>query len=173
MKRSVIILASFICTLLVLPLNGQEKVRIEKDLLREKEIPVEAYYGVQTARALENFQISGIKNQSISRVQHAIKRFVAQHEAILAGMGPAVLTLDDVHVGPTHPNCDALVEPSPVAVVRHRNVFQRRSVRFFGSTVIAIICSSPQALSSQRNGSGIRHLALTDRNDSFQPPRCA
>jgi aspartate ammonia-lyase len=33
--------------------------RIEKDLLGEKEIPADAYYGVQTARALENFQISG------------------------------------------------------------------------------------------------------------------
>ena len=35
-------------------------VRIEKDLLGEKEIPASAYYGVQTARALENFQISGV-----------------------------------------------------------------------------------------------------------------
>lgn len=34
--------------------------RIEKDLLGTKEIPAEAFYGVQTARALENFQISGI-----------------------------------------------------------------------------------------------------------------
>ena len=34
--------------------------RAEKDLLGEKQIPMTAYYGVQTARALENFQISGI-----------------------------------------------------------------------------------------------------------------
>ena len=34
--------------------------RIEKDLLGEKSIPGNAYYGVQTARALENFQLSGI-----------------------------------------------------------------------------------------------------------------
>ncbi len=34
--------------------------RMEKDLLGEKEIPGDAYYGVQTARALENFQISGV-----------------------------------------------------------------------------------------------------------------
>ena len=33
---------------------------MEKDLLGEKEIPADAYYGVQTARALENFQISGV-----------------------------------------------------------------------------------------------------------------
>ena len=36
------------------------KPRLEKDLLGEKEIPASAYYGVQTARALENFQISGV-----------------------------------------------------------------------------------------------------------------
>ena len=34
--------------------------RTEKDLLGEKQIPADAYYGVQTQRALENFQISGI-----------------------------------------------------------------------------------------------------------------
>jgi aspartate ammonia-lyase len=34
--------------------------RMEKDLLGEKAVPADAYYGVQTARALENFRISGI-----------------------------------------------------------------------------------------------------------------
>ena len=34
--------------------------RMERDLLGEKAVPANAYYGVQTARALENFQISGI-----------------------------------------------------------------------------------------------------------------
>ena len=35
-------------------------MRVEKDLLGEKTIPADAYYGVQTARALENFPISGV-----------------------------------------------------------------------------------------------------------------
>jgi aspartate ammonia-lyase len=39
---------------------AQPAQRIEKDLLGEKAVPADAYYGVQTARALENFQISGI-----------------------------------------------------------------------------------------------------------------
>ncbi len=39
---------------------GQQAFRVERDLLGEKEIPADAYYGVQTARALENFQISGV-----------------------------------------------------------------------------------------------------------------
>jgi len=37
--------------------------RREHDLLGEKAIPVDAYYGVQTARALENFHISGVPLQ--------------------------------------------------------------------------------------------------------------
>jgi aspartate ammonia-lyase len=36
------------------------QTRTEKDLLGEKQIPADAYYGVQTARALENFEISGV-----------------------------------------------------------------------------------------------------------------
>jgi aspartate ammonia-lyase len=35
--------------------------RIEKDLLGELAVPADAYYGVQTARALANFHISGIE----------------------------------------------------------------------------------------------------------------
>src|SRR6187549_450659 len=34
--------------------------RIEHDLLGEKAVPKDAYYGVQTARGLENFRISGV-----------------------------------------------------------------------------------------------------------------
>jgi aspartate ammonia-lyase len=37
-----------------------QQFRTEKDLLGEKKIPADAYYGVQTARALENFQVSGV-----------------------------------------------------------------------------------------------------------------
>ena len=38
-----------------------EPTRLEHDLLGEKAVPADAYYGVQTARALENFAISGIE----------------------------------------------------------------------------------------------------------------
>ena len=36
-------------------------VRIEHDLLGDLAVPADAYYGVQTARALENFHISGVQ----------------------------------------------------------------------------------------------------------------
>lgn len=41
----------------------EQKTRTEHDLLGDKQIPVDAYYGVQTARALENFQISGLSTK--------------------------------------------------------------------------------------------------------------
>jgi aspartate ammonia-lyase len=37
-----------------------QEFRTESDLLGEKQVPIDAYYGVQTLRALENFQISGL-----------------------------------------------------------------------------------------------------------------
>jgi aspartate ammonia-lyase len=39
----------------------QSKVRMEHDLLGDLAVPADAYYGVQTARALENFHISGVE----------------------------------------------------------------------------------------------------------------
>ncbi len=38
-----------------------KKYRVESDLLGELKVPAEAYYGVQTQRALNNYQISGIR----------------------------------------------------------------------------------------------------------------
>ena len=39
---------------------GGHRTRVEHDLLGEREVPIEALYGVQTLRALENFPITGI-----------------------------------------------------------------------------------------------------------------
>jgi len=39
---------------------ADQATRTEHDLLGDMQIPAEAYYGVQTARALDNFQISGV-----------------------------------------------------------------------------------------------------------------
>jgi len=39
---------------------GKEGKRLEKDLLGEREVPADAYYGVQTLRGIENYNITGI-----------------------------------------------------------------------------------------------------------------
>lgn len=41
------------------------KFRKEKDALGEKKIPADAYYGVQTLRAIENFPISGFRSRPV------------------------------------------------------------------------------------------------------------
>jgi len=40
---------------------ANQATRLEHDLLGDKAVPADAYYGVQTARGLENFHISGVK----------------------------------------------------------------------------------------------------------------
>ena len=37
------------------------ETRVEKDFLGTKKVPVDAYYGIQTLRAVENFPITGNK----------------------------------------------------------------------------------------------------------------
>ncbi|HLF19912.1 MAG TPA: aspartate ammonia-lyase [Bacteroidota bacterium] len=54
------------------------ETRIEKDSLGDRQIPKEAYYGVQTHRAIENFPISGLKpKQSYVDATIHIKRAAA------------------------------------------------------------------------------------------------
>ena len=40
---------------------ASKATRVEHDLLGDLAVPADAYYGVQTARALENFKISGVE----------------------------------------------------------------------------------------------------------------
>lgn len=52
--------------------------RIERDTMGELAVPVEAYYGVQTARAIENFPISPLRMpRSVIRAMGLIKRAAA------------------------------------------------------------------------------------------------
>jgi aspartate ammonia-lyase len=63
MRRQIAVvpfLAVALALLVATTASGQQKFRVEKDLLGEKQVPAEAYWGVQTQRALENFQISGV-----------------------------------------------------------------------------------------------------------------
>ena len=42
-----------------MPVTPHRRMRKERDFLGEKSLPAEAYYGIQTQRAVENFSISG------------------------------------------------------------------------------------------------------------------
>lgn len=54
------------------------RVRVESDLIGSKEVPVDAYYGVQTLRAVENFPITGHKlNEELIRAMAIVKKAAA------------------------------------------------------------------------------------------------
>ena len=69
------LVAAVIGTLHFSTAHGQRtaSTRTEHDLLGEKEVPADAYYGVQTARALENFQISGIADEPLPGVRRGVR----------------------------------------------------------------------------------------------------
>ncbi|MBY0147158.1 aspartate ammonia-lyase [Neobacillus niacini] len=55
-----------------------DKKRIEKDFLGEKEIPFDAYYGIQTIRAVENFPITGYRiHESLIKALAMVKKAAA------------------------------------------------------------------------------------------------
>lgn len=59
-------------------LKQKQSYRIERDFLGEKEIPVDAYYGIQTMRAVENFPITGYSlDESLIKAMAIVKKSAA------------------------------------------------------------------------------------------------
>ncbi len=92
------------------------KTRIEHDLIGEREVPNERYYGVQTLRALENFDITGIPISHYPRLVHSlayIKKAAALANAELGLLDAAIAQViaqacDDVLAGKL--NADFVVD---------------------------------------------------------------
>ena len=65
--------------------------RTERDLLGPKQVPADAYYGVQTARALENFRISNLPMNVYPEFIQAyamVKLAAARANAKVGGLKP-------------------------------------------------------------------------------------
>jgi aspartate ammonia-lyase len=59
--------------------NASQKLRLEKDSIGPKEIPADVYYGIQTARAVENYPISGMQaHPTLVRALGMVKRAAAE-----------------------------------------------------------------------------------------------
>ncbi len=74
--------------------------RIESDFLGEKEVPIEAYYGIQTLRAVENFPITGyriheelIKGFAMVKKAAALANMEVKH--LYSGIGNAIVEAAD------------------------------------------------------------------------------
>src|SRR5213595_965128 len=67
----------------------KENFRVEVDSLGEMQVPANAYYGAQTARAVENFPISDLRfSRAFIRALGLIKKHAAVTNAAL-GLLPA------------------------------------------------------------------------------------
>lgn len=55
-----------------------KSIRSEEDLLGKRDVPAEAYYGIHTLRAIENFYIS---DQTINHVPEFIRGMVMVKKA--------------------------------------------------------------------------------------------
>src|SRR5258708_12539753 len=58
---------------------ASQNMRLEKDSIGPKEIPADVYYGIQTARAVENYPISGMRaHPTLIRAIGMVKRAAAE-----------------------------------------------------------------------------------------------
>ncbi|MDG6999251.1 MAG: aspartate ammonia-lyase [Nitrososphaerota archaeon] len=76
-------------------MSGVSKFRIERDFLGEVQVPSDAYFGVQTYRAVKNFPISGLKlPREFIRAQGIIKYSAAKANMAVGrlekGIGDAI-----------------------------------------------------------------------------------
>src|SRR5947207_15057604 len=67
------------------------KTRTERDPLGERQVPADAYYGVQTLRAVENFPISGLRAPAdLVTATILVKKAAAEANASLSRLEPDV-----------------------------------------------------------------------------------
>jgi aspartate ammonia-lyase len=70
--------------------------RIERDSLGERELPADVYYGIQTARAIENFPVSGFKPYpSLVTATIQIKKAAARVNSALGSLDPRIANAID------------------------------------------------------------------------------
>ncbi|MEN9826552.1 MAG: hypothetical protein RI953_2297 [Pseudomonadota bacterium] len=81
------------------------KSRLEHDLLGDREVPSEAYFGVQTLRARENFNITGVTLRSFPALIRALAE--VKKAAALANKDLGLLPTDVC--GPVCQACDEII----------------------------------------------------------------
>lgn len=86
----------------------EQQFRIEKDFLGEKEVPKDAYYGIQTMRAVENFPITGYRlDDALIRAIAIVKKAAALANADIGQLDRSVAAAiadaaDEVIAGKLH-----------------------------------------------------------------------
>ena len=84
--------------------------RVEHDLLGEREVPADAYYGIHTLRAVENFPITGIPISTYHDLVDALAAVKAAAAKANCGLGlldaerakAIVAACDEIRAGVLH-----------------------------------------------------------------------
>ena len=101
-------------------MTKKENFRTESDLLGQHEVPVDAYYGVQTARAMENFHISG---NLLSNYSNFIRGMaITKKAAAIANVEVGMITAEQGEA--IEWACDQLIEGKyhdqfPIDMIQH------------------------------------------------------
>ncbi|WP_248923975.1 aspartate ammonia-lyase [Paenibacillus hamazuiensis] len=67
------------------------QIRVEKDFLGSREVPADAYYGIQTLRAVENFQITGYRiHEELIRAMAIVKQAAAAANMEIGRLNPQI-----------------------------------------------------------------------------------
>jgi aspartate ammonia-lyase len=95
--------------------TGNETMRIEKDLLGERPVPADVYYGIHTLRAMENFDLTGRRMHpalvcALAQVKKACALTNLQLGLLTQPVGDAILqACDEILDGRLHAHI--LVDP--------------------------------------------------------------
>lgn len=87
---------------------GIDHIRVESDFLGSKEVPKEAYYGIQTLRAVDNFPITGYRiHEELIKALATVKKAAAlanmDVKRLYVGLGePIVKAADEIIGGKWH-----------------------------------------------------------------------
>merc|ERR1719436_941746 len=90
--------------------------RVEKDLLGARDVPADAYYGVQTLRAIENYDITGVLIRNFPEFIIAL----AQVKKACAKANYKLGHMDREKAEAICRACDELIDPESEAIADNR-----------------------------------------------------
>ncbi|MCS7462076.1 aspartate ammonia-lyase [Paenibacillus doosanensis] len=120
-----------------------EAVRVEKDFLGSKEVPMDAYYGIQTLRAVENFPITGYRiHEELIRAMAVVKKAAATANMEISRLQPSlgqaiVRAADEILAGEWHDQfiVDPIQGGAGTSINMNANeVIANRAIELLGGT---------------------------------------
>jgi len=121
----------------------KDTLRVEKDFLGSKEVPVEAYYGIQTLRAVENFPITGYRiHEELIKAMAIVKKAAATANMEISRLQPPlaeaiVQAADEIIAGQWHDQfiVDPIQGGAGTSINMNANeVIANRAIELMGGT---------------------------------------